>query len=432
MTSPSPAVELLASNVRWPILRLGQIGRFATSGIDKITVEGETPVQMVNYTDVYGNVDGRIDQRTAFMETTTSAEKSVQHALRPGDVLFTPSSETADDIGWAAVITEPLAGTVYSYHLTRWRPEVDLDVNFTRYAMNSRLVRAQLTSAARGTTRQILTRDDFRSVQIAVPPIHIQRAIAACLDAETGHIDTLVAYRKRMVSLLEARYLEKVRRSVTGGMPLPDPLGVRRRDITDGRWTPVKLATDLQFGSGTTPTAGEERYYGPGYPWIVTANLRDGPILEAAGSVTAEALRQFSALKIHPIGSLVVAMYGATVGRLGITTFPATFNQACCVMHTGWRIDIAFLFYYLLSHRSVLVERAVGAGQPNVSQEILRSLRVPVPSRSDQAQIATELRRLGSETQEAIGRLLEQTTLLEERRQALVTAAVTGQLGVAA
>lgn len=323
----------------------------------------------------------------------------------------------------------------FAGYLVRFRPGKTVDPRFVSYWTQSTPFLDQLNVGAVRSTIDNFSAGKYQNLSLSVPDLAAQRLVADYLDAATARIDLLITQRQRMMSLLDARFLEKVRDAVTGGMSLLDPLGVRSCDMSIPGWKPVKLATDLRFGSGTTPTAGDERYYGPGTPWLVTGNLRDAPVTEAAGSVTDEALRMFASLKIHPAGALVVAMYGATIGRLGITTFPTAVNQACCVIHTGRLTDVGFLFYYLLAHRDVLVERAVGAGQPNISQEILRSLRIPVPSRSRQAEIVDELRRVGSRTQQASTRLGDQVDLLLERRQALITAAVTGQLeipGVAA
>ncbi|MHB1552722.1 MAG: restriction endonuclease subunit S [Acidimicrobiales bacterium] len=192
----------------------------------------------------------------------------------------------------------------------------------------------------------------------------------------------------------------------------------------------MKLAQDLRFGSGTTPTAGEERYYGGAIPWVVTGDLRDGLLETVPGSVTPEALLEFSALRLHPAGALIVAMYGATVGRIAITALPVAVNQACCVMHSGVRLRTWFVFYYLLSHRQVLMERGVGAGQPNISQEILRSLRLVAPDLAAQDRVVSVLDGLRGRAGQLSSRIRSQLDLLAEHRQALITAAVTGELEV--
>ncbi|HAF48421.1 MAG TPA: hypothetical protein DCL08_04160 [Anaerolineaceae bacterium] len=118
---------------QWEIQRLGSIGYFSASGIDKKSVDGQEEILMANYTDVYGNKTNAIEAEHDFMITTAPKTKIKQHSLKQGDILFTPSSETIDEIGISAVVLEDLPGVVYSYHLIRFRPTITIDLNFCKY-----------------------------------------------------------------------------------------------------------------------------------------------------------------------------------------------------------------------------------------------------------------------------------------------------------
>jgi len=411
---------------------LRQLANVSVSNVDKKSAEGQLPVRLINYTDVY--YGDRLAPGPDLMEATATAQQLAAFRLLPGDVVITKDSETADDIGVAAYVEESANDVVLGYHLALLRPRPSMMFDrFLYWAICSDDIRGQFETSATGVTRFGLRSDAIRSASLPAPPVAAQQAIADFLDGETARIDALVAKKRRLVLALDERFMEKARRFVTGGRVLSDPLDVRDADLVGG-WRAARLGRELTFGSGTTPPAGDDRFYGPGVPWIVTANLRDVDVVEVTGSVTDRALAECS-LRVHPAGSLVIAMYGATVGRLGFTTAPAAVNQACCAILPDGGIDLRFLFFYLLAHRSVLLERTVGAGQPNISQQILRSIRIAVPSRSDQVRIANELlrdRRRGTEARTLLNR---QIALLREHRQALITAAVTGELeipGVAA
>ena len=190
MTTPQAWIHVAPRE--WKRIRLGQLGRFDASGIDKKSVDGEVPVAMVNYTDVYGNVTGLLRPDAHYMKVTAPPTKARGCSLRKGDVLFTPSSETADEIGAAAVVEEDMPGTVFSYHLVRFSPPPTVEHCFRRHLFNSPLVQRQLALLAKGTTRQILTRSDFRSVEVLLPPRGAQRAIADFLDRKTAAIDALI------------------------------------------------------------------------------------------------------------------------------------------------------------------------------------------------------------------------------------------------
>ncbi len=353
--------------------------------------------------------------------------------FREGDILLPKITPTfqAD----RTVIANGLEGGVGAgtteLHVVRAGP--DADVRYLRYLLSSKNFLDEGEASMIGVAGQKRVPDDcLRDLAVPVVDLRRQRAIADYLDREITRIDALIEKKRRMLTLLEEKFLEVVRNQVTGGISFDDSLDIRSKDVLNLRagWAPVKLGQDFRFGSGTTPRAGDERYYGGQIPWIVTGDLSDDLLRTVTGSVTPEALAEFSALQVHPVGALIVAMYGATVGRLAVSAFPAAVNQACCVMHSGTRLRTWFVFYYLLSHRPVLMERAVGAGQPNISQEILRSLRIPAPDLEVQDRIVAMLDDVHTRVDQLVLTIRTQIGLLQEHRQALITAAVTGELEV--
>lgn len=193
------------------------------------------------------------------------------------------------------------------------------------------------------------------------------------------------------------------------------------------QWDTWKLAHAFtQIGSGTTPKSNNSEYYDEGtIPWVNTGDLEDGLLSECAKKITGKAVEDHSTLKTYPTGSLLFAMYGATIGKLGILEFPATVNQACCVFSGESPIDVKFLFYWFLGLRQRILSLATGGGQPNVSQDILRTLCVACPNKEEQTAIANFL---DSETSKIDGLIAEQRRLiglLKEKRQAVISHAVT-------
>jgi type I restriction enzyme S subunit len=347
-------------------------------------------------------------------------------SVEPGDVLF---GKLRPYLAKSWLADRPVFA---STELLCLRPRAGVDSRWLAYLVASSPVVEWAVATSDGTKMPRTSWEKLAEYRIEIPPLARQRAIADYLDRETARIDALIEKKQRMLTLLEEKFLEAVRNQVTGGISFDDPLDIRSKDVINLRtgWAPVKLGQDLSFGSGTTPRAGDERYYGGHIPWIVTGDLSDDLLRAVTGSVTPDALAEFSALQVHPAGALIVAMYGATVGRLAVSGFPAAVNQACCVMHSGTRLRTWFVFYYLLSHRPVLMERAVGAGQPNISQEILRSLRIPAPDLEVQDRIVAMLNDVHTRVDRLVSTIRTQIGLLQERRQALITAAVTGELEI--
>ena len=149
-------------------------------------------------------------------------------------------------------------------------------------------------------------------------------------------------------------------------------------------------------------------------------------------TVTKEALRAFPTLKVYPKGSVAVAMYGATIGRLGVLGVPAAVNQACCVFSVSKRMDAWFWFYWLQSRRPHLISLGYGGGQPNLSQELLKAIRLPTPSFEEQRAIVKHLDKATANIDAAITRARRQIELLREYRTRLIADVVTGKLDVRA
>jgi type I restriction enzyme S subunit len=362
--------------------------------------------------------DAEVPERTAPDAGAASVE--------PGDVLF---GKLRPYLAKTWLADRPVFA---STELLCLRPRAQVDGRWLAYLVASSPVVEWAVATSDGTKMPRTSWEKLAEYRIEIPPLARQRAIADYLDRETARIDALIEKKRRMITLLEEKFVEVVRNQVTGGISFDDSLDIRSKDVLKLRagWAPVKLGQDFRFGSGTTPRAGDERYYGGQIPWIVTGDLSDDLLRTVTGSVTPQALAEFSALQVHPVGALIVAMYGATVGRLAVSAFPAAVNQACCVMHSGTRLRTWFVFYYLLSHRPVLMERAVGAGQPNISQEILRSLRLPAPDLEAQDRIVAMLDDVHTRVDQLVLTIRTQIGLLQEHRQALITAAVTGELEI--
>lgn len=182
-----------------------------------------------------------------------------------------------------------------------------------------------------------------------------------------------------------------------------------------------------ELGSGTTPPTTESEWYENGtVPWVTTGELRESVILETKKLLSPKALSAFPALRLHPAGSLAIAMYGATIGRLGILGVDATVNQACCLLIRPNYLNVKFTFYWLLVFKKSIIDLfASGGGQPNINQEIIANLKIPAPGVHEQAQIA---RFLDHETARIDALIEEQQRLIEllkEKRQAVISHAVT-------
>ena len=157
-------------------------------------------------------------------------------------------------------------------------------------------------------------------------------------------------------------------------------------------WVWTTLGEVGTWQSGGTPSRSNKTYYGGNIPWLKTGDLNDGLISYIPESITEEAVANSSA-KINPTGSVLIAMYGATIGKLGILTFPATTNQACCACIEFNAIIQLYLFYFLLSQRNEFTAKGGGGAQPNISKEIIVNTFIPLPPLSEQQRIVMEIEK---------------------------------------
>lgn len=158
-------------------------------------------------------------------------------------------------------------------------------------------------------------------------------------------------------------------------------------------WKWVKLRDIGDWGAGATPSRSNPAYYGGNIPWLKTGDLNDNQILETSEYITEKALNETS-VKLKPAGSILIAMYGATIGKLGILNMESTTNQACCACITNSYVFNKFLFYYLMSQRNSLIKIGSGGAQPNISKTKLINYSFPLPPYKEQVRIVNKIEDL--------------------------------------
>ena len=156
-------------------------------------------------------------------------------------------------------------------------------------------------------------------------------------------------------------------------------------------WAWTTLGEIGSWQSGATPSRMNKDYYGGNIPWLKTGDLNDGTITYIPEYISQRALEETS-VRLNPKGSVLIAMYGATIGKIGILSFPATTNQACCACYE-YSINQMFLFYFLLANRENFIAMGGGGAQPNISKEKIISTNMPLPPLKEQERIVAEIER---------------------------------------
>lgn len=218
----------------------------------------------------------------------------------------------------------------------------------------------------------------------------LQRAIEGKLvpqRQEEGTAKELLAeIRAEKARLIKEKKIKKSK-------PLPEITDEEKPfDIPDS-WEWVRLGELGEWCSGATPSRQHPEYFGGNIPWLKTGDLNDGYIKKVPESITNEGF-QHSSTKINPIGSVLIAMYGATIGRLGILQIPATTNQACCACELFYGTYNKYLFYFLLANRKNFIKQGAGGAQPNISKAKIIDTTMPLPPMEEQHRIVAKIEEL--------------------------------------
>ena len=348
---------------------------------------------------------------------------------KPNDILLTKDGT----IGRGVVVTEFNDFVILS-SLGLIRLKEDYYSHFILYYLLSELNVSQMYSHVRGSGITRLTINLINNLLIIIPPLSEQQAIVTYLDKKTTLIDNLIKKKQEKIQLLKENRTALINHVVTKGL---DP-EVEMKD-SDIEWigeVPVHWAMKKttyvfkQIGSGTTPPSNDESFYDGHINWLQTGDLTDGIISKTSKKVTQKAIDQFSTLKIYPKGSLVIAMYGATIGKVGFLDIDTCTNQACCVLSSPNLVLVDFVYYWFLSAKQSIILMGYGGGQPNISQDTIRSLRLPVPSITEQQQIVTYLNEQTQLIDQTIQQEEQKIDLLKEYRQSMISEVVTGKICV--
>lgn len=186
-------------------------------------------------------------------------------------------------------------------------------------------------------------------------------------------------------------------------------------------WKKEPLGKICKTTSGGTPSRKNQSYYQNGtIPWVKSGELENNIITTSEEFITEEGLLNSSA-KIFPAGTLLIALYGATIGKLAFLGIDAATNQAVCGIFQNENVSLKYLYYYLLFQRPNLIKQGVGGAQPNISQTILKKLEISYPdSITEQQRIVARIEELFSELDKAVGTLKTTKEQLEVYRQAVL------------
>lgn len=416
----------------WATKKLKFLALVQPSNVDKKTVEGEEPVLLCNYTDVYKNeyIDGSLN----FMEATANKEEIRKFSVEIGDVIVTKDSEDRNDIAIPASASENVKNLVCGYHLTQIKPKY-LDGRFLLRLFQSKGFNAQFIVAANGVTRFGLPQNAIANAVSPVPPIEEQKAIARFLDHKTTQIDALIAKKQSLLEKLAEQRGSLISQAVTKG--LNDSAPMKESDVTwlgeiPRHWETKRLRFLMTMSGGLTPRTSEPRYWGGDIPWVSPKDMKSERLSSSIDTLTEDALNE-TTLRLYPPGKVLIVVRGMILAHtvpVAVNEVPVTVNQDMKVLETTMNPEyLAVLLRGIQSLVLSIVEESAH-GTKVLRTDLLKNMVLPVPPRVEQDEIVSEVARISSRIDRMVSTVTAAITKLHEYRAALVTNAVTGKIDV--
>jgi len=420
----------------WEVWRLKHTCNVFPSNVDKKSYEDELPARLCNYTDVYYNdvITADLD----FMSATASPQQFARFELRAGDTIATKDSETAEDIAISAYVPKDLPGVVCGYHLAMVRPVSGAYGGFIKRLFDSVYARSCFAVLANGLTRVGLGQYELKNVEMPFPPMAEQFQLAEFLDRETAKIDALIEEQRKLIELLKEKRQAVISHAVTKGLDPDVPMkdsGVEWIGDVPAHWemTPLKWLTDpkrpIMYGIVLPgPDVGE------GVPILKGGNVRPAKMnLDSMARTTAAIEAPYARARLRE-GDLVFSIRGS-IGDCEMVPAElegSNITQDVARVAIGEGTCSDWARWALLSSpiREELASGSLGAAVRGINIFDLKRVRLPTPPTHEQLSIAAHVAAMASKFESLAIEATEAISLLRERRTALISAAVTGQIDV--
>lgn len=444
VSNPAPTMKGWETRLpkNWSALKLKHVADVRLSNVDKKSVEGERAVRLCNYVDVYYN--DFIDPDMDFMNATASDAQIRRFALRKGDVLITKDSEAWDDIAVPAYVTTDFTDVVCGYHLSHLRPYKHvMDGRFLLRAIGADGIRDHFRFSANGITRYGVGLDDISSALIPTPPLPEQQDIADFLDRKTAQIDTLIAKKQRLIELVGEKRQALISHAVTKGLepnvPMKDS-GIEWLGEIPAHWAAERLKFRMtKIEQGWSPQC--ENWQTDAGEWGVlkVGCMNSGIYDESENKALPPTLEPVLRYEIE-VGDILMSRSN-TVELVGAVGRVHETQGRILLCDKLYRLDLVedrlnadFAVHLLRSRSSRLqLERDASGASPsmkNISNERVTNMELSFPPISEQKEIVRFLNSELTRSRSVERTISLQIAKLQEYRQTLISAAVTGKIDV--
>lgn len=419
----------------WNVKKIKYSAVCTPSNIDKKSKNGEEAVILCNYTDVYYNEE--IDSNLDFMKATATDEQIKKFTLRKNDVIITKDSEDPNDIAVPTLIIEDVNSLVCGYHLALIRATNSYGPFLKRY-FNSKFARSFFATKANGLTRYGLGTYPLVNAPVPMPPFTEQETIASFLDSEIGKINQLIKKQEKLIVLLEEKRQAVINHAVTKGLDPSVPMkdsGVEWLGEIPKHWdiVPMKRIVEVKDGTHNTPKYVTPSKYS--FPLITSKDFFGNRIsFETSKFISREDHFEIIKRSNTEAGDVLMSMIGGNIGKAVIVKETADFSikNVALFKAKAFSNTAEYILYYLqsglLDIQISLLSR--GGAQGFLSLGDLRNLQFFKVPKNEMKEIVRYLNQCASKFDNLIDKAQSAIELLQERRTALISAAVTGKIDV--
>ena len=408
-TSDTPHYEQVPFEVpsSWEWTTVNIISKSILYGVSE-SAKASGKYKLLRITDIQNNSV----QWDSVPYTDFDENKANSYLLSDGDILF---ARTGATVGKSYLVQGLTEEAIYASYLIRVQTYDAVLPQYVKFYFESGYYWEQIEHGSVGVGQPNVNGTILGNLHIPIPPIHEQCRIVSELSKWMVLIDVIEQGKADLQTVIKQKKSKILDLAIHGKLvpqnPADEPSSELLKRINPKaeiacdnghyqnlpfevpqNWSWTTLGKIGRWQSGSTPSRLNKDYYNGNIPWLKTGDLNDGYITHIPEYITEKALNETS-VKLNPAGSVLIAMYGATIGKIGILTYSATTNQACCACETFNVIDKEFLFFFLLSHRDEFIKMGGGGAQPNISKEKILNTYIPLPPFTEQKRIVSAVRK---------------------------------------
>ena len=417
----------------WKPIKFGITNSSAELGGNYLAGEGEEGIPVIKMGNLgRGVVDLNKVERLPQHENFDS-----KHLLKKGDFLFN-TRNSLDLVGKVSMWRGELDHAVYNSNVLRitFHDHFVDSTAFMNYLFNSSLGLSQLRLIAKGTTSvAAIYYKELTCLVFSLPPTEEQHEIANFLDHETAKIDTLIEKQQQLIKLLKEKRQSVISHAVTKGLNPNAPMrdsGVEWLGEVPEHWEVSKFGYISQVVRGGSPRpAGDPTLFNGDYsPWVTVAEITKDDEIYLAETASFLTKKGSDQCRVFKSGTLLLSNSGATLGVPAILKIDANANDGV-VGFEGLDLNHELAYYYLSSLTENLRERInQGSGQPNLNTDLVKNIPIPIPPENEVEAIVGSIRKTRIHYKQLEEKAFSGIELLQERRTALISAAVTGKIDV--